>query len=451
MYRSSEDRLASWWKSAHRKPLVLRGARQVGKSTLVRQFAASMGLELLEINLEKRPLLQSFATLDPQQILRDIESTVGKSFTPQRSLLFLDEIQGNPQALEALRYFYEEAPKIPVIAAGSLLEFAIEEGQFSMPVGRIEYLHLGPMSFGEFLQATRGEQLWERLNEIRTSSVSPEEHELLLRKWREYLFVGGMPEAVRAYSESGSMLEVRRVQQSILETYRDDFPKYAKKTEIGRLDRVFDYVPRALGQKIKYSNITADVQSKYLKNAIKLLIQARVVLPVFHSDCSGVPLAAGKSDEVYKLYFLDVGLANASMGLKWEDVNEGADALWLQKGAIVEQFVAQHLIQHARPFPELFYWLRDGSAGNAEIDFVWSEGGRVMPLEVKAGKSGSLRSLHQFMHEKKLKQAIRFDSSSPVKQQIDVEMMTGKGRARARYNLESWPVYAVDQVFRPSD
>ncbi len=445
MFRFAEEDLKSWWKSSRRKPLILRGARQVGKSTLVRQFAASMGLELFELNLEKRPLRQAFETLDPKAVLRDVEALLGKRFDPARSLLFLDEIQANSKAIEALRYFYEEAPKIPVIAAGSLLEFAIEDGQFSMPVGRVEYLHLGPMRFGEFLKATQAEHLYERLSECRKKKLSIQEHELLLLKLHEYFFVGGMPEAVLAFSEGGSVVEARRVQHSILETYRDDFPKYAKKSEIDRLDRIFEYVPRALGQKVKYSNIASEVQSKYLKAAINLLIKARVILPVFHSDCSGLPLAAGRADLVYKLYFLDVGLANASMGLKWEEIKQ-AEALWLQKGAIAEQFVAQHLIQHAKPYPELFYWLRDGGKGNAEIDFVFSSGGRVVPLEVKAGKSGSLKSLHQFMHEKKLKHAFRLDGALPTKQHVDVQLMTAKSQAHSRYQLESWPLYAVDQV-----
>ena len=227
MRRFSEDSLERWLHGRRRKPLVLRGARQVGKSTLVRNFAAMQGLILNEVNLERHLELQrAFATLDIGVICGELEALVGRSLTAQGSLLFLDEIQAVPAAIQALRYFYEELPALPVIAAGSLLEFVLADHGFSMPVGRIEYHHLGPMTFREFLQAIEP-TLCHYLDELDFEKALPEvAHRKLLERHRQYLFVGGMPEAVLEFCESSSFQDAGAVHRRIVSTYEDDFSKY---------------------------------------------------------------------------------------------------------------------------------------------------------------------------------------------------------------------------------
>jgi predicted AAA+ superfamily ATPase len=258
LIRTAIKRLTSWNQSINRKPLVLRGARQVGKSTLVRTFAKELGLDLLEINLEKqRALNKSFKTLDLKTILQELEFVLGKKIPPN-GLLFLDEIQATPWALAALRYFFEEMPELAVIAAGSLLEFTLSEHEFSMPVGRVETMHLGPMNFEEYLMAFNEDQLVETLLKWSPESGQPFSeiaHDKLSKRLREFLFVGGMPEAVREFRDSGSFLKATEVQESILATYQNDFSKYATKNELIRLQEIFVNVPRQLGRKIKYSTM----------------------------------------------------------------------------------------------------------------------------------------------------------------------------------------------------
>ena len=227
MKRFVEQTLHRWLKAARRKPLVLRGARQVGKTTLVRQFAAAAGFGLCEVNLERHLYLDRvFESLDTRRILRELETIGGVRL--DGAILFLDEVQATPHALPALRYLYEDRPDLPVAAAGSLLEFTLAEHGFSMPVGRIQYLHLGPMTFGEFLAAADPDAAGEAGDLDPDAPPADAAHRRLLRRLREYLLVGGLPEAVLAHCESGSPLEVAAVHRSIAATYEDDFARYAR-------------------------------------------------------------------------------------------------------------------------------------------------------------------------------------------------------------------------------
>jgi predicted AAA+ superfamily ATPase len=323
MDRSSVLFLTCWIKSKRRKPLILRGARQVGKSTLVRLFADKQKLILNEINLERHLELETvFATLDITAIRGELEALVGRSITKPGSILFLDEIQATPSALPALRYIYEDFPDIPVIAAGSLLEFTLADHNFSMPVGRIEYHHLGPMTFREFLQAIEP-ALCAYLDSLDFKTVLPEAaHQKLLKRQREYLFVGGMPEAVLVFQESASLEEASSVHRRIISTYEDDFAKYARRQELFRLQRTFRMIPRLVGQKVKYVNFSREDRSRDIKASIDLLEKARVCIRVFASPCSGVPLNSDLNQFVYKLLFLDVGLMNHVTGVNWLDLNQ---------------------------------------------------------------------------------------------------------------------------------
>lgn len=277
-----------------RKPLVLRGARQTGKSTLIRLFARKHNLRLNEINLERNLFLDEiFKSLNMEMIINELEAVTGSNLQEDSSILFLDEIQATPHALQALRYFYEDIPEMRVISAGSLLEFVLSDHSFSMPVGRIEYLHLGPMTFKEFLHVLQPDllQYIEKFNFSKTIPCSA--HNQLEEKFKLYCLIGGMPEAVLAYEQTGSLVQVADVQKSIADTYFDDFSKYGRQVDTLLMQQLFHFIPRALGTKVKYSNIAREKKARDVKKIIDLLINARVCHKVYHTHGDGVPLFAG--------------------------------------------------------------------------------------------------------------------------------------------------------------
>ena len=450
MYRKQLEFLETWLRNKNRKPVIIRGARQVGKSTLVELFAREQQKTLRLVNLERHPALSSvFSTKDPQQIIQQLEFLPNMGRVGADSFLFLDEIQAVPEAIPALRYFYEDLPELPVVSAGSLLEFALTDHTFSMPVGRVQYLHMGPMTFSEFLLAV-GE---ERLNDFIThyklgQTVGEVVHQRLLELLRSYYYVGGMPEAVAVFAETRSYKSVSEVHNSIIETYRDDFPKYAGTRNLSRMLNVFNFAARNVGVKIKYSNISTRDQSITIKTDIELLAMARVISKVIHSHCSGLPLQADVEEKVYKLLFLDVGLMNAICGLDWRSISQMEEIKLVNQGAVAEQFIGQHLQAMLADSPnrELNYWLREGRSSNAELDFVIALGGDIIPIEVKSGATGSLKSLHQFMGSKPAPVAVRFDTQLPSVQQIDTVINMNKQRKQVKYQLISLPLYLVERL-----
>jgi predicted AAA+ superfamily ATPase len=423
----------------------------VGKSTLVRLFAKEQNLLLNEINLERNLELETvFATLDTLVIKGELEALVGRSITTPGSLLFLDEIQATPSALPALRYLYEDFPDTPIIAAGSLLEFALADHSFSMPVGRIEYHHLGPMTFREFLEAVEP-SLCRYLDSLDFETALPEAaHQKLLNHQRQYLFIGGMPEAILAFRESTSLEEASRVHRSIVSTYEDDFAKYARRRELARLQRTFRMIPRQVGHKIKYVNFSREERSRDIKAAIDLLEKACVCTRVFAGHCSGVPLLAEINEFVYKLLFVDVGLMNHLCGMNWPALSRMDAVQLVNEGAVAEQFIGQHLayLDMGKSAPQLVYWLREGRKANAEVDFVVSVGPGVYPVEVKAGRSGTLRSLLQFAAAGKSLTAVRFDTNPPSRQQVNHQVPIGGKNQMVSFNLLSLPLYAVGELPR---
>lgn len=448
--RTAEQHLRHWFKKRRRKPLVLRGARQVGKSTLVREFARREGLVINEINLERHlSLNEVFKTLDMKRIVRELEGLIGRNILQPGSVLFLDEIQATPYALAALRYFYEDLPALPVVAAGSLLEFALAEHSFSMPVGRVEYMHIGPLSFSEFIACLDPDLEGWRQAAGAFEFIPETAHQRLLLRLREFLFVGGMPEAVMEYLETGSLSEVQDVHRSIVETYQDDFSKYARHAELVRLQRVFEQIPRNIGRKIKYVNLSREERSREIKTAVELLSLAQICRKVTASRCSGVPLSAEVADDIFKLIFMDTGMVNFVCGGRWKEISDAAEQTLINEGPLAEQFVGQHLAYLDYSRPELHYWLREGRANNAEVDYVFSQGRRIFPVEVKAGLSGTLKSLQQFVLEKKCPQAIRFDLNQPSRMQVQAIARVGSGLKEVSFDLLSLPLYAVEAIASP--
>ena len=443
--RKSASILESWLRKNHRKPLLLRGARQVGKSTLVREFAKAVGLELLEVNLERHAILDSvFRSLDVVRIVREIEGLLGRRVTTGNALLFLDEIQATPHALAALRYFYEEMPELPVVAAGSLLEFTLAEHEFSMPVGRVEYLHLGPVAFSEFLAAADSGLVPYLEAAGRFEEIPDTAHARLVERLREFLFVGGMPAAVQEFLDAGSLVAAREVQRSIVETYQDDFAKYARRETLARLQGVFQRIPANIGRKIKYVNLSNNDLARDTKACVDLLARAQVCQRVVASHCSGLPLAAGENPKAFKLLSMDVGIANFQCGGRWETLSQATSQTLVNEGALAEQFVGQHLSFLDPGKPSLHYWLREGKKENAEVDYVIAAGEKVLPVEVKAGAAGSLKSLHQFCLEKKSASALRLDLNKPSRFPVTFKAREGADSTDVHFELLSLPLYAVE-------
>lgn len=417
MYRSALEYITKWHRKEHRKPLIIRGARQVGKSYLVREFARRESLSLLEINFEKNPEVAEF--FDKRSIKKTcefLEIQYKTRLEPEKTVLFLDEIQAAPQVIPVLRYFYEEKPELCIIAAGSLLEFVLKDHAFSMPVGRVEYLHLGPMTFEEFLEAGGEAELKKFIGEFHLGETVPLPlHQRLIEQVRIYCVTGGMPEAIKIFL-GNSWEECETVKKNILSTYEDDFSKYRNRIPHSRLRKVFQKMPRLIGEKIKYVNIDPLERAKDLSLALDLLCMARVGHRVYHSSSNGVPLGAEINQKFFKLLFLDVGLISSVCGLNLLDFEKTKDLNFVNGGNLAEQFVGQHLLYDLPLYqtPELYYWAREKKNASAEIDYVVAAGSQVIPVEVKSGKTGSLRSLHLFLKEKGLSLGIRFHSEPPT-------------------------------------
>ncbi|MCF7957557.1 MAG: AAA family ATPase [Phycisphaerae bacterium] len=451
MYRFAMKFLQDWKEQPDRKPLVIRGARQVGKSSLARMFGDSYFDNIVEVNFEEdQKAAGYFRTHSPSKTIALLEADQSTNIKPGKTLLFLDEIQAAPEVLASLRYFYEQMPQLHIIAAGSLLDFVLEDHTFSMPVGRIEYLHLGPMTFEEYLLAAGKEK---RLDALRNFVMSDESfsllHSVFMEDFRDYCIIGGMPAAVKAYIESGSYLATERIQEGVLATYRDDFRKYGKRVNHGRLQKVFSRIPLLVGQKFKYTNLDRQEQSRELAKAIDMLERARTIRRILHSDANGIPLGAEAeaNDRYFKILFLDVGLLCRSCGLSMTDIHNASDIMLINSGAVCEQFIGQHLLYARRCYeePQLHCWMRQKHNTSAEVDFLVQAGINIVPVEVKAGKTGRLKSLHVFITENKRDFAIRFNADIPSV--LDVQTSVS-GKPTHKFRLLSLPLYLVGQTQR---
>ena len=441
--------LDGWFDRENHKPLIIRGARQVGKTWLVRMFAESRFENLVEINFDLNPEKSAlFASRDVEQIIRLLEVDLDADILPGKTLLFLDEIQSAPEIIPLLRYFYEKMPALHVIAAGSLLEFVLTEHTFSMPVGRIEYLFMGPMSFSEFLSAIGKEKLRGFLADYRLGDPLPQSiHETLLGLLKVYCIVGGMPAAVKAYAQSGDLRLASREQSSILQTYRDDFSKYGNRIDPRLLGTVFTAIPRLVGQKIKYVNIDRNERAKPLADCIDMLEMARVIYGVVHSAGNGIPLEAETNAKDRKPLFLDVGLLCCALGLKATDLHQAESLILVNSGAVAEQFAGQHLLYSGESYadPELYYWNREQRSSSAEVDYLLAHGTQVVPVEIKAGKVGSLKSLHVFAAEKGIGRAVRFNTDIPSRCMVSSAVASKQSEP---FELISLPLYLIGETNR---
>lgn len=426
--------LPKWKTSIDRKPLLIRGARQVGKTYLIRSFGREHFQKTIEVNFELQPELKDvFKTLDPVIIIKSLSLVLNISIETGQTLLFLDEIQECPQAIMALRYFYENRPDLHVIGAGSLLEFCLSDKNFKMPVGRVQYAYLQPLSFEEFLSALGENLLRQALQEMTLENPFAEVvHEKLLKLFREYTRIGGMPAVLNHYLADRPGNDYQEQQTLLLQTYRSDFGKYAKSQfQTSCLQKVFLTAPRMVGDRYKFSEVDRDTSSRDLKEALFLLEKAGVLYRVLSTSSHGLPFQTNENK--FKIIFLDVGLMQRACGLD-KEIAMSDDFMAINAGAVAEQIVGQELLAYSNPLEDrsLHFWVRDKKSSQAEVDFLISCGSKIIPIEVKAGSTGSLKSLRIFLEENQSPFAVRF-STHPLSFHDKVLSM---------------PLYAINQTKR---
>ena len=414
--RNIDKTLEEWKESTTHKPLLLRGARQVGKSSAVRHLGTQFKY-FAEVNFESAKSIATFfkGDIDVKLISSKISNYIQVPIIPGQTLLFLDEIQACPEAIMALRFFKEDYPELHVIAAGSLLEFALQ----SLPtfgVGRIHSVFMYPMTFDEFLVAMdMGGLLAMRREATATHPLDAPFHDKLVNLFRTYLMVGGMPEAVATWRETTDFLKCQQVHQDIILTYEDDFNKYGRRVNPELLRLTLHGVCHQIGQKLTFSRISEGYRSAQIREALNLLTLAGLVIPVVGTSANGVPLDAESDEKRAKYLFLDSGLLLAILHL---DGQLGHDLIkhimtatpqdLINKGSITEMVAGLEISRYKSPVmrPRLFYWEKTGNS-IAEIDYLSIRSMKVLPIEIKAGTQGGMKSLWIFMREKHLNNAVR--------------------------------------------
>lgn len=408
--RNIDDKLLEWKESSRRKPLLIRGARQVGKSTAVRHLGRGFKY-FVEVNLESQPSIRQLFTrdIDVHRTCEAISATLGIPVIAGKTLLFIDEIQVSQEAIMSLRYFKEDYPELHVIAAGSLLEFTLEELP-SFGVGRIRSLYMYPFSFDEFLLAQGLDTTVDFKHKATSLSPLPEAvHNKLVEQLKTFYLVGGMPAAITEWVESKSYIECNRVHNDILDTYQDDFSKYKSRISPALLRQVLRSVALQAGCKFVFRQVADDIHSSVIKEALHLLTLAGLIKPVTHSDGNGVPLGAEENCNYTKYLFLDLGLMQTMLGTPAANVLLSSDVDFVNKGAASEMFAGLELVKNHDCFQkaEMYYWQNLSRGTNAEIDYLVVKDGIVVPIEVKASTRGSMQSLWLFMRKKGLHRAIR--------------------------------------------
>jgi uncharacterized protein len=442
MNREFDNYLSEWKMSQNRKPLIIRGARQVGKTYTVRKFAKEHYSFFLEINLEQESSLSVvFESLNPQKVIDELTAIFQIPVFAGKTLIFIDEIQAVPKAILALRYFYEQQPDIHIIAAGSLLDHTLNDMTYSMPVGRIEFAYMYPLTFTEFLSAINEHGLVEAIRNYRLSETfSLAIHNRILEFLRLYFFVGGMPEAVNYYVLNKELSGIEKIHESLISTFQFDFGKYGTKKQQENLKSVLYYVANNVGLKVKYANINKNIHSNLLKDAFLKLELSRVVHLIRRTKSVQVPITQMQDENVFKAILFDIGLLNHIAKIALSDIPK---LILSNEGGLAEQFVFQELIASGKTFMDqkMHYWLREAKNSNAEIDCLFQIGNKIYPVEIKAGKRGTLKSLHVFLAEKKMDTGIRLNSDLP---NIGFNLSATINLAEIRqlnYNLISLPLY----------
>ncbi|MDR1170704.1 MAG: ATP-binding protein [Prevotellaceae bacterium] len=433
--RNIDRDLSAWKQAVKHKPLLLRGARQVGKSSSVRELGKQFDY-FLEINFEEKESKDA-ATLferssSPKRICDELSLMYNTPVIPGRTLLFLDEIQSCIPAISSLRFFYENYSELHVIAAGSLLEFALEKLP-SFGVGRIRSLFLYPFSFDEYLRAMGFEMLADALQKASPETPFSEAlHNKCLQQLIRFMLIGGMPEVVATYAGSGSMLECQLVLDDLMFSLYDDFSKYRERVPESRLREIFSSVIRQTGGKFTYSKASQDSNHMQIKESMELLERAGVVYPVTHTSANGLPLAAEMNTKHRKYLIFDTGILQRFLRLDLGQLITAESLEQVNKGALAELFAGLELLKSApsTSSAQLYYWQREKRGSTAEVDYVVQCNADIVPVEVKSGTKGSMQSMFQFLSEKNYPYGIRCS-------------MENFGTYQ---NIKIYPLYAVSQI-----
>ena len=431
--RKADIELERWKAESKHKPLLIRGARQVGKTNTIREFGKKFD-NFIEINFEESPRLKALFSdeLSPATICENIAAIFKTSIVPGKTLLFLDEIQECKEAIASLRFFYEKMPGLHVVAAGSLLEFALSEIP-TFGVGRIRSMFMYPLSFSEFLAGAGEHQLLDKVRKAKpTTPMNEVLHARLIELIQKFICLGGMPEVIANYIETKNLNQCQQLLDDLIISIRTDFAKYRKKTPASRLNEVFQAVVYQTGQKFVYSKACVQANHNQVKEALQLLIMAGLVIPVTHSPSNGIPLGAGANPQKQKMLLYDTGIFQRILGLDLADflLSKKFDAI--NKGNVAEQFVGLELIKSESCYqnPSLYYWHREAKSSNAEVDYVIPISQEIVPVEVKAGTKGSMQSLFLFLQEKKLNRGIRISNEN----------------FSVYDTIEVYPLYAVENL-----
>lgn len=412
MYRQAIEDLKSWKVKKNRKPLVIRGARQVGKTWLMKEFGQSEYDNMVYVNLDGNDTMRSlFAPVtETERIISGLEIYSDTGIIPGKTLIIFDEIQEIPQALASLKYFYENRPDLHIVCAGSLLGVALHEGT-SFPVGKVDFYDLYPLSFFEFMIAMAKEKYIEMLQN-KNFDLADAFSEEFTRQLKLYYFIGGMPEAVAGYREDRDLKKVRGIQKNILDAYEQDFSKHAPAQIVPRIRMVWNSLPSQLSRennKFVYGVIKSGARAREYETAIMWLSDCGLVHKVSRVSKPGIPLEAYRDIKSFKLFMLDVGLLSCMTHLDEKVLLKGSEIFTEFKGALTEQYVLQQL-KSLRRIPEIYYWSKAG--GDAEIDFLVENGQNVIPVEVKAEKNLQAKSLKSYRESYKPDCSVRTSMSS---------------------------------------
>lgn len=430
IHRNTDKELIKWKSDPLRKPLLLRGARQVGKSSLVKHFSSHFE-SYIEVNFEMQLNITTIfdKDLNPIRICEELSVVYDTKIIPGQTLLFFDEIQLCPNAISSLRFFYEKLPQLHVIAAGSLLEFALEQ-LHSFGVGRIRSLFLYPFSFGEFLFAMENSLLLQAIDKATPQNpLNDVIHQKALDVYKRFLIIGGMPKVVSTYIETNDLMQCQQMIDDILISYADDFAKYKKRMPALVIQSVLKMVSEQTGQKLMFSKRLPELNNLQIKEALRLLTMAGIIYPVTHSAANSIPLGGQLNSKIRKYIIFDTGIFQRMQKLNISDILLHNTSSLKNIGTISEQHVGLEFIKNSSCYEkmELYYWHRESRNSQAEVDYIIQQQQQIIPVEVKSGSSGSMQSLYLFMKEKQSSKGIR----------ISMEHFTSYN------NIDVYPLYAV--------
>ncbi len=429
MYRTAIENLYKWKKSKRRKPLIIEGARQVGKTWLMKEFGAQAYTDVIYINFDSNSVMSElFAPdLDTSRLITGLELYAGRKILPETTLLIFDEVQEVPRALTSLKYFYENAPQYHIICAGSLLGIALHEGT-SFPVGKVDFLKLYPLSFREFLMAI-GSKRFAELLDSQNYPVITSFRQTYIDALKHYYFVGGMPEAVQSFAEEKDFNEVRLIQSRILQAYEQDFSKHAPHEIVPKIRMVWNSIPSQLAKENKkfvYGLVREGGRAKEYETAIMWLCDCGLIHKVSRVNAAGIPLKAYEDLKAFKLFIVDVGLLGCMAGLSQRTLLSGKELFTEFKGALTEQYVCQQL----KTIPDLGLYYYTNSRGACEIDFIVDTGEQIIPVEVKAEVNLKAKSLKTYR-----------DKYSP-----EISIRTSMTDFKREDGLINLPLYAIETI-----